>query len=202
MLIKSYVSNGRPLMIDTMNNTYKFTDSYYVKNPKKGKNPKIEKKSGKRWKKPEKNRKSPVKAGFFQVGFFGFFRVGFFGLGFLIPTLPLSLPTCDDQLGNSKFKLLYEPLETDFELSSFGITAPKSFSSSDHTLMKDRARFRAVIIWDHRSKSFSSSDHTLTKDPNWFRAIPHNRSPNLRESLGHGYLVKPETKSQLLWTWL
>ena len=70
------------------------------------------------------------------------------------------------QLGNSKFKLLYEPLETDFELSSFGITAPKSFSSSDHTLMKDRARFRAVIIWDHRSKSFSSSDHTLTKDPN------------------------------------
>ena len=71
-----------------------------------------------------------------------------------------------DQLGNSKFRLLYEPLETDFELSSFGITAPKSFSSSDHTLMKDRARFRAVIIWDHRSKSFSSSDHTLTKDPN------------------------------------
>jgi len=35
----------------------------------------------------EKTRKSPVKAGFFQVGFFGFFRVGFFGLGFLIPTL-------------------------------------------------------------------------------------------------------------------
>ena len=40
-------------------------------------------------KKPEKARKSPVKAGFFQVGFFGFFRVGFFGLGFLIPTLPI-----------------------------------------------------------------------------------------------------------------
>ena len=64
-----------------------FTDSYYVKNPKKGKNPKIGKKNPEKGKKPEKTRKSPVKAGFFQVGFFGFFRVGFFGLGFLIPTL-------------------------------------------------------------------------------------------------------------------
>ena len=89
MLIKNYVSNGRPLMIDTMNNSYINWFILCLKNPKKVKIRKKVKKNPEKGKKPEKTRKSPVKAGFFQVGFFGFFRVGFFGLGFLIPTLLL-----------------------------------------------------------------------------------------------------------------
>ena len=62
-----------------------------------------------------------------------------------------------NQLGNSKFKLLYEPLETDFELSSFGITAPN--------------HFRALIIpWWKIEHDFELSSFGITA-PNHFRAL-------------------------------
>ena len=62
-----------------------------------------------------------------------------------------------EQLGNSKFTLLYEPLETDFELSSFGIRAPN--------------HFRALIIpWWKIEHDFELSSFGITA-PNHFRAL-------------------------------
>ena len=102
-------------------------------------------------------------------------------LTFLFP--PSGLPP---QLGKSKFSLLYEPLETDFELSSFGITAPNHFRAViipwwkiEHDFerpsfeIRARNHFRALILpwWkiqtdidrylikDYRSSKISSGHH-------------------------------------------
>ena len=86
--------------------------------------------------------------------------------------------------GNSKFRLVYEPIEHDFELSSFWITAPNHFRALIILWLKIQTDFERYLKSDDRSSKISSCHHfrsplqiifelwSLTKDPNWFRAIP------------------------------
>ena len=61
--------------------------------------------------------------------------------------------------GNSKFRLVYEPIEHDFELSSFWITAPNHFRALIILWLKIQTDFERYLKSDDRSSKISSCHH-------------------------------------------